>query len=217
MQTRNDPLVPAKAGTQDNKLKSRNERLLDSRVRGNERAEGASTRMRFALLGALVALALTTGTPALAQPANSALPDGAGRDLLTGACTSCHNLSTIVVMRDGAAGWKHQVENMVLRGAQLSGAEVDTLVQYLAANFGPGSQRAANTQGAPVTLPDGAGRELVEGHCGLCHDLGRVVAIKRHKADWGAIVANMVGRGAPATPDEARTILAYLTAKFASD
>ena len=174
-------------------------------------------RMHLAFWAALAALALIASAPAQAQPANNALPDGAGRDLLTAACTQCHNLNPIVVMRDGAAGWKHQVENMVLRGAQLSGPEVDTLVQYLAANFGPGSQRAANAQATPVTLPEGAGRELVEGHCGLCHDLGRIVAIKRHKVDWNAIVANMVGRGALATPEETRTILAYLTANFASD
>ncbi len=172
---------------------------------------------RLFMAGGLAALAILASGPCQAQPAGSPLPAGAGRDLLTAACTSCHALSTIVAIRDGVGGWKHQVENMVLRGAQLTGPEVDTLVQYLAANFGPGSQRPAGAQAAPVALPDGAGKELVEAHCGLCHDLNRVVAIKRSKGAWEAIVANMVNRGAPTTPDDARPITGYLVAKFGSE
>jgi hypothetical protein len=66
-------------------------------------------------------------------------------------------------------------------------------------------------------LPDGAGKDLLEGHCTLCHDLTRVVAIKRSKGAWDTIVTNMIARGAPATPDEGRTIAAYLSARFGSN
>jgi mono/diheme cytochrome c family protein len=165
-------------------------------------------------LGALAAFTLTVATPALAQ---QNLPEGAGRALLTTACTQCHGLGTIVSIRDGEGGWKHQVENMVLRGAQLTGPEVDTLVQYLAANFGPGSQRPPDPQAAAVTLPQGTGRDVLQSHCSLCHDLNRIVAIKRRTAEWNGIVANMVGRGAPVSAEDARAILGYLTANFASD
>jgi hypothetical protein len=41
--------------------------------------------------------------------------------------------------------------------------------------------------------------------------------VKRPRQHWSAIVANMVERGATATPDEARTITAYLAAQFGSD
>jgi cytochrome c5 len=171
----------------------------------------------LSFLGGLAALHLLLSTPAAAQPAGNPLPPGEGRDLLASACTPCHGLNTIMAMRDGAAGWKPLVYNMVLRGAQLSAPEIDAVIQYLAANFGPGSPRPPATQVPPIALPDGAGRELIEVRCALCHDLGRVVAVKRRKSEWDAIVANMINRGATATPDEARTISTYLVAQFGSN
>jgi hypothetical protein len=55
---------------------------------------------------------------------------------------------------------------------------------------------------------------LVESRCVTCHDLLRVVASRRQKADWDAIVANMINRGATATADERQTMVAYLATQF---
>ena len=66
------------------------------------------------------------------------MPPGDGRDLVAAACSQCHYLGTIAKIRDGAAGWRVYVDNMVLRGAQLSEPEIDTVVNYLALNLGPG-------------------------------------------------------------------------------
>jgi hypothetical protein len=127
------------------------------------------------------------------------------------ACSQCHYLGTIAKIRDGAAGWRFYVNNMVLRGAQLTPPEIETVVNYLTLNLGPG----ANLPPAkPVKLPDGHGKDLVETRCGLCHDLERVAAIKRSNKAWPVIVANMVERGATATPDEAKAISDYLAANF---
>jgi mono/diheme cytochrome c family protein len=139
------------------------------------------------------------------------LPPGDGRDLVAVACSQCHFLSTIAKIRDGAPGWRLYVNNMVLRGAQLTPAEVDTVVNYLALNLGPGNNLPP---AKPVTLPRGEGKQLVETRCGLCHDLERVVTAKRRKADWPVIVANMVEQGAPVTADETRAISDYLAANF---
>jgi hypothetical protein len=38
--------------------------------------------------------------------------------------------------------------------------------------------------------------------------------LKRRKSDWDALVANMVSRGASATPDERQTIVSYLAAQY---
>lgn len=166
---------------------------------------------RLPFLGAVAALLLATGAPLQAQ---GSLPQGEGRDLVATACTQCHTLATIVVGREGAAGWKGHVYNMVLRGAQLTAPEADTVIRYLAANFGPGAVQPAKVA---ITLPAGPGKELVETRCATCHDLERVAVIKRPRQHWPAIVTNMVTRGAVATPDEARTIASYLMAQFGSD
>ena len=163
------------------------------------------------VFGAVAALALIATTQVHAQ---GALPQGEGRDIVAVACTQCHALAPILAGREAATGWRKHVHNMVLRGAQLSPSEAESVIRYLAANFGPG---AAPPGKVAVTLPAGAGKELVETRCTLCHDLERVAVVKRPRQHWPAIVANMVARGATATPEEAGTIATYLAAQFGSD
>jgi cytochrome c5 len=170
--------------------------------------------MRIALSSfsaAFFALAIVVAaSPSLAQNANP-LPPGDGRDLVSVACSQCHYLGTIAKIRDGAAGWRVYVSNMVLRGAQLTPPEIDTVVNYLALNLGPGANLPPAKQ---VALPEGHGKELVQTRCGLCHDLERIATVKRQKRDWPVIVANMVAWGATATPDESTIITDYLAANF---
>lgn len=166
------------------------------------------------LAGAALWLAVApTRAQAQAQIPASSLPPGDGRDLLAVACTQCHGLGTVVALRDGEGGWTLHVHNMVLRGAQLTGPEAATVIRYLSTNYGPDANEAA-ARATAAALPAGPGKELVETRCTTCHDLARVTGVKRPQHDWDAIVANMVTRGAPATPDEGKTIAAYLGTKF---
>ena len=167
---------------------------------------------RLLALAGLAALSLAT--PLRAQPAPS-LPPGEGRDVFVSVCTGCHTLNTIVQIRDGAPGWRQFVNYMIMKGAQVSQHDSDTIVQYLTTNFGPNSPPAA---GAPppvvAALPAGAGKDLVESRCVTCHDLTRIVASRRQKTEWDGIVANMINRGATATPDERQTLVSYLSTQF---
>ena len=170
--------------------------------------------MRTPVLGRTLvfALALTAATsPSRAQQGADPLPPGDGRDLVAVACSQCHYLGTIAKIRDGAAGWRRYVDNMVLRGAQLTKPEIETVVSYLALHLGPG----VNLPPAkPAALPDGPGKDLVAERCTLCHDLERVAAVKRRKQAWPVIVADMLAQGAPATAEEAKAISDYLGANF---
>jgi mono/diheme cytochrome c family protein len=170
--------------------------------------------LRSLALAGLAALPLALATPLHAQSGPN-LPPGDGHDLVASVCTGCHTLSTIVQIRDGAAGWRQFVNYMIMKGAQVSDHDSDAIVQYLTTNFGPNSPPAAN---APpplqVSLPAGSGKDLVEARCVTCHDLTRVVSSRRQKADWDAVIANMVNRGATATPEERATIVAYLSTQF---
>ena len=186
---------------------------LSERAGGTPALQSVMGRLVPALCAAALAIAaLAVVAPARAQ---GALPPGEGRDLMATACSQCHPLNVIRSMREGAEGWKRHVYNMVTRGAQLNAREADTVVAYLAANFGPTATPAAST--ATVTLPGGPGKDLVEARCTACHDLERVAVIKRQKADWPALVANMVGRGAVATPDEVQAITSYLVSHFGGE
>ena len=164
-----------------------------------------SHHLRWAFLGWY----LLAATSALAQ---TQLPQGEGRDLVAAVCTQCHALTPITATRYGPTGWRRFVYNMVLRGAQLRPSETETVINYLSANFGPALHGVGQ-----VTLPNGPGKELTEIRCTGCHDLDRVAGVKRRKQDWPVIVANMVDRGAAATPDDAQAIAAYLAANFGAD
>jgi cytochrome c5 len=166
------------------------------------------------LVPSILAAALTlAAAPALAQPAN-ALPPGEGRDIAASACTQCHPLTVVMAMRDGPVGWKRHVDTMVMKGAQVTSHDADTLLAYLDANFGPG-QRLPPAK--PITLPAGPGQELVETRCTLCHDLERVTAAKRSKREWESVVANMFDRFGLQAPDEARAISAYLATQYGQE
>ena len=146
------------------------------------------------------------------------------------ACTQCHSLRPIENLRDGTNGWRSIVQEMILRGAQLSAAEEDTVVGYLARKYGPGSQPAMTTGVLPpgavvsetetptssgqISLPAGAGMELVNGRCQFCHDLGRVVSVRRSDVVWRSIVENMSYRGIPASAEEIRAMTSYLVIHF---
>ncbi len=173
----------------------------------------ASFRNQSARAGALAALLLITGGRLYGQAAPGALPPGDGKDLLAVACTQCHGLKPIVILRDGPAGWKASVQEMILRGAQLRPKEADTVIQYLVKNFGPVSSAIS---GAPKasSLPAGDGKELVEARCSACHGLEKITAEKRSKDEWANTVKNMVDRGLAATPEEIQTMTSYLSAQF---
>ena len=143
----------------------------------------------------------------------SPFPPGAGRDIIAVACTQCHRAGPITQLRMGEAGWRRQVYNMVLRGAQIGPDEIDDVVKYLTTNFGPGVP-VPGLAAAPVKLPDGAGADLVAGACGICHGVDRVVAVARPGRQWEAIVHRMAAIGAPIDADQARQIISYLQTNY---
>jgi mono/diheme cytochrome c family protein len=171
--------------------------------------EKGLTMRRFILAAASV---LLLGFPSEAEQSNP-FPAGASRDLIAVACTQCHRAGPITQLRMGESGWRRQVYNMVLRGAQIGPDEIDDVVKYLATNFGPGVPVPGVTP-APVKLPDGAGADLVAGACGTCHGVDRVVAVARPGGQWEAIVRRMVAIGAPVDADQTRQIISYLETNY---
>ncbi len=189
---------------------------------------GCGKTFSSSLALALAALLLAAPTLRAQQsPSPAPLPDGDGKALIATACTQCHALTPIIQMRDGQAGWKDMVEEMVLRGAQLTAAEADTVIAYLVKNFGPGAKpfesgtlppnsavSKTSIESKAITLPDGPGKEMVQARCALCHDIGRVVTVRRPRADWDRITRDMIARGPAAPADQVTAIINYLATQF---
>jgi cytochrome c5/quercetin dioxygenase-like cupin family protein len=102
---------------------------------------------------AVLALAAGSVAPAAAVPraqakdAASQMPDGAGKKIIVEKCQVCHSLERIVTSRREKDDWQAVIDLMVEEGATLTDDEAKTVVNYLAANYGPNGPSAA----APVT------------------------------------------------------------------
>jgi mono/diheme cytochrome c family protein len=164
---------------------------------------------------ALAAAFAGSALPLHAQQDTNPLPAGDGRDLVATTCSQCHGLNAITQLREGKTAWRHQVYDMIERGAQVSPSEIDVIVNYLAANFGPGIPFPGQTP-AHVTLAPGSAATLVSSKCIICHGVDRVVMTKRPRAQWNTLVARMVYLGAPLTTDQAKAIVDYLATNYGS-
>ena len=63
------------------------------------------------------------------------LPDGKGKDLILRSCTGCHKAEEIAVYRFTKNEYHTIVYRMGDRGAQATRPELDTIADYLFANF----------------------------------------------------------------------------------
>jgi cytochrome c5 len=177
--------------------------------------------------GLLITLALFTCATILRADETAG---SEGKRLYEAACVQCHGLGPIEVTRDGRPGWEDTVQKMVVIGAQLNAAEMDIVVDYLTRHYGPATGDPMRTGVLPadsplqtdgsiasdaVVLPDGAGRQLVQAHCTLCHDVGYIVATRRSAEDWRRYTINMLAQGGMSvTPDNLELMVAYLNHHF---
>lgn len=70
------------------------------------------------------------------QPAQVSLADGAAKPLVEGGCALCHGLDRVVATKRPKGEWQTIVDRMIYFGSPLSGDQVSTVVDYLAANYG---------------------------------------------------------------------------------
>jgi hypothetical protein len=138
-------------------------------------------------------------------PETVRLPDGPGKAELKKVCGTCHP-EEVVANRDSQAGlrnqWLDTIDRMLVRGAKGSPEELESITDYLVANF----------TYIPVRtyLPNGPGKEAVERVCGPCHGATMLADRRRGRAAWSNTVANMVGRGAIASEEDIQEIVDYL-------
>jgi len=80
-------------------------------------------------------LALSCGLAALVYAQE--LPDGPGKELTKRMCSACHPITTVTGKRASKDQWGIIVDRMVGIGAKGTDDEIEAVIDYLAANFGP--------------------------------------------------------------------------------
>lgn len=63
------------------------------------------------------------------------LPPGPGHDTVMKACAQCHSADVVSSQRKTRADWADTVTQMMASGAQISDADFDKVVNYLAVSF----------------------------------------------------------------------------------
>jgi cytochrome c5 len=71
----------------------------------------------------------------------AALPEGAGKALVTERCLLCHSAGLIAQQRKDAAAWTRTVAQMRTWGTPIQDEDQTAIVAYLAEHFGPGAGR----------------------------------------------------------------------------
>ena len=83
-------------------------------------------------------LCLTIAWAAIAFAAGQELPEGDGKKILEGFCTSCHDLERVTSKQLDKDSWEGMVTSMKDKGAELKDEDIPVLVDYLTKNFGKG-------------------------------------------------------------------------------
>lgn len=104
-------------------------------------------RNTLSLWSAVALAACLLPLPASAQE----LPDGAGKEAVQKACSTCHPVALVMGRHLNRDEWSTEVTKMVQLGLKLTDAEFTVVVDYLAKTFPP------STTAAPPLAPAGRG------------------------------------------------------------
>jgi competence ComEA-like helix-hairpin-helix protein len=95
------------------------------------------------------ALAVASGlTLVCTAQEQSDLPVGPGRQQVQKICSGCHAFTVITHNQASRERWGEIVDNMVSRGAEATDSEIEQVINYLVAHFGPASKVNVNQAGA---------------------------------------------------------------------
>jgi len=94
-----------------------------------------SISLLFVLAAILLAACGATSPSATPPPTSPSGVTSDGQALMQQRCTVCHSSDRITSAHKTADQWKTTVDRMISHGAQLTSAEEQTLIDYLAQNY----------------------------------------------------------------------------------
>jgi hypothetical protein len=133
---------------------------------------------------------------------------------------SCHGMKETSIQKKKSEQWRESVYSMISRGAQVQPTEIEPLISYLAANYGPGSpgkgagEGSSNSGTTSGTLPPGEARAVLLQSCNTCHSLELVVTNHKTKEAWNKTIDRMIGLGAKLNSEQQTKLADYLAANF---
>ncbi len=90
---------------------------------------------RFALILLTACLVISVAPKTADAEDIAAFPPGPGREVFIRTCTRCHEASNSTKLRLTRRQWQGKVYQQADRGAEVSGDELDQIIDYLFKNF----------------------------------------------------------------------------------
>ena len=142
-----------------------------------------------------------------------------GREIFGQVCVNCHGLSKTAMLQKTSEGWRRTVYSMISRDAQLMPDEIEPLILYLTAAYGPDSAPPSLGDDASQNqaLPEGPGRAILARSCFQCHAVDLVVNSRKSETEWKETISRMVSTGANVTPQEQNVLVQYTAKHFGTE
>jgi hypothetical protein len=167
------------------------------------------------------ATVLIAATPAAAQLAGRAIrpqvtrPEGPVWQVIRKNCTSCHGIDDYAFFALDKTGWQSLIEtkHKASGGVALSDEDRNTLVDWLAVKFGPGTKPFPRTYIPPeitTFFSDPEAKRLLDRACTSCHELDRVERARNPEERWRVLVVDMRERGAKLSDEEVERLVEWL-------
>ena len=115
------------------------------------------------------------------------LPPGKGARIVQSNCSSCHALRVVTSTRASKPRWSQLVNLMITRGAQIADEDIQTVIDYLAANFNESSPPPADS--APVN----SGSKVINVNAATAKQLAFAFGLSSEEAD--AVIEYRAQRG----------------------
>jgi competence ComEA-like helix-hairpin-helix protein len=140
------------------------------------------------LIAVFLAVGLGSASAQTPPPAAgaSSMPDGAGKPIVQRACAACHALTVVTSKHASQKEWDQVVNQMVSRGADLTDDEIDTVIEYLAKNYGPLDQKAApstDASSSDTAAPPAADTTPVNVNKASAQDLESSLGLEKSEAE----------------------------------
>lgn len=89
-----------------------------------------------------------------------------------------------------------------------------TLIAVALLVFTVPARGQSQSQKAPIVLPDGDAKPIVQSACSVCHSLGNITNTGHTPEDWKTVMSMMLNVGAPVPPDKVGVVTDYLVKNF---
>ncbi len=117
------------------------------------------------------------------------LPDGPGKQLVQDTCaSSCHGAESWSELRMSKEDWRPLVTDMVSRGEAKTDKEIETMLDYLAKNFGPEEKGdSKGTQPDKINVNKAPSKELAAFFDITPKDADAIVQYREKNGDFKTI------------------------------